>query len=235
MAIARVQSITTASTSGTAATLPITLGVATTSGNVLMVAVNVASAAAIKVTSAHGIFSDVTPQGLNTSGSNAVHIFLGIMSGADTAITVGSFGNTRMVAVAAEYSGVHINYSDIPINVQSNTATPNTGAITNSVASALYVAAIGQKGFNSATNNTAWASAPTNSFNIVNQNTTAANSGAVDLSLVYLDSIVSSSSSRNTSVVSALGTIQASGLLATFCEFATGGGLRAAGHGGLAA
>ncbi len=236
MAITRIQSITVSTgLSAAGATLAITLGSATTAGNVLMVAVNASSAATLKVTSAHGIFSDVTPQGVNTTGSNAVHIFMGIMSGADTAITIGAFGNVRMVAVAAEYSGIHITPSDIPINVQSNTATPNTGVITNSVANSLYVAAIGQKGFNSGTTNSAWANTPTNSFNIANQNTTSVNSGAVDLALVYLDSIVTTSSARNTSVVSALGTIQASGLLATFIELASGGGgLRLAGHGGLA-
>ncbi len=235
MAITRVQSITTSTAAGAAAaTLQLTLA-ATTSGNVVMVAVNATSAATIKVTSLHGIFTDVTPQGMNTSATNAVHIFMGIMSGADTTITVGAFGNARMVAVAAEYSGVHITPSDIPINIQSNTATPNTGAITNSVANSLYVAALGQKGFNSSTTNSNFCNTPTNSFNIVNQNTTSVNSGAVDLALIYLDSIVTTSSARNTSVVSALGTIQASGLLATFIELASGGGgLRLAGHGGLA-
>ncbi len=236
MAITRVQSITTSTANaGTGATLLLTFGAATTSGNVVMVAVNAASAATIKVTSAHGVFVDVTPQGVSTAGSNAVHIFMGIMSGADTAITVGAFGNVRMVAVAVEYSGVHIAPSDIPINVASNTATPNTGAITNSNANSLYVAAIGQKGFNSGSTNSNWASSPTNSFNIANQNTTSVNSGNVDLAIVYLDSIVATSSARNTSVASALGTINSSGLLATFVETPTGGGIRTAGHGGLAA
>ncbi len=235
MAIARVQS-TSASTAagGVSATLVLTFGAATTSGNVVIVAINAATFVQ-KVTSAHGIFYDMTPQGVNTTSSNAVHIFVGIMSGADTTITVGSFTSARMVAVAAEYSGSHLTPADIPTNSQSNTTTPNVGAITNSVASSLYIAALGQKGLDIPATNTTWASGATNSFNIVAQNTTNVNTGRVDLTLAYLESIVSTSAARNTSVASAFGAINASGILATFSELTAGGGLRAAGHGGLAA
>ncbi len=236
MAIARVQSTSASTAAGSAAaTLVLTLGAATTSGNVLLVGVHGLTAATYKVTSAHGIFTDITPQGVNTVASSAVHIFLGIMSGADTAITIGSFGNTRMVGIAAEYSGSHLTPADIPTNSQSNTTTPNVSAITNSVASSLYIAVLGQKGFDTGTTNTTWASGATNSFNIVAQNTTSVNSARVDLALAYLESIVSTSSARNTSVASAFGAINASGILATFSEITAGGGLRAAGHGGLAA
>ncbi len=235
MAIARVQSTSASTTVNTAATLVLTLGAATTAGNVVLVGVNASSAATVKVTSAHGIFTDITPQGVNTTSSNTVHIFLGIMSGADTAITISAFGNARMVGIAAEYSGSHLTPADIPANSQSNTATPNVGAITNSVASSLYIAALGQKGLDIPATNTTWASGATNSFNIVAQNTTNTNSARVDLALAYLESIVSTSSARNTSVASAFGAINASGILATFSEITAGGGLRAAGHGGLAA
>ncbi len=201
-----------------------------------MVAVNSTSVGQVKVTSTHGLFSDVTPQGINTSGTaNQVRIFHGIMTGADTAITIGFIAASRAAAVAAEYSGSHITQSDIPTNVQGATANPGTTAITNSNANSLYVAALGQKGMNVATTNNAWCSAPTNSFNIVDQNTTSVNSGSVDFSVVYLDSIVTTSSARNVSVTSALGSLQSSGILATFQEILTGGGIRTAGHGGLAA
>ncbi len=235
MAIARVQSITTSTGASAAATLVLTFGAATTSGNVVIVGVNVTSSATVKVTSAHGIFMDITPQGTNPTASFSNHIFMGIMSGADTAITVGAVANARMVAVAAEYSGVHILPSDIPTNSFSNTATPNVSAITNANANSLYVAVLGQKGFNSGSTNSGWANTPTNSFNIVNQNSTSTNSGSVDLAVAYLDSIVTTSTARNTSVVSAFGAINASGVLATFDELTTGGGIRTAGHGGLAA
>ncbi len=236
MAIARVQTISvTTAAGGTAASLLITLGAATTAGNILIVATQSQSGTAMKVTSAHGIFSDVTPQGINTSGTaSIVHIFMGIMSGADTAITIGVIPNTRIAAVATEYSGSRIAYSDIPTNVQSTTATPNTAAITNADANSLYVAAIGQKAFNSSTTNTAWASNPTSPFNIAAQNTTSVNASNVDYSICYLDAIVTTSSSRNVSVASALGSLASSGVLATLHEIAAGGGIRAAGTGGLA-
>ncbi len=236
MAIARVQSISASTAAGAAAaTLALTLGTATTAGNVVIVTVYGQSNATYRVTSTHGIFSQLTPQGPNTVTGRTAHIFLGIMSGADTAITVGSITNTRMVAHAAEYSGIHIIPSDIPTNSQSVTATPNVGAITNSNANTLYIAALGQSSLTSATTNTNWASGPTNSFNIINQNTTSVNSGSVDLAMAYLDSIVSTSAARNTSIVSAFGSANSSGLLATFAELTSGGGIRTAGHGGLAA
>ncbi len=237
MAIARVQSVSQTTAAGAAAvSLSLTLGAATTAGNVVMVAVNSTSVGQVKVTSAHGRFSDITPQGINTSGTaNQVRIFYGIMTGADTVITIGFIASSRAAAVAAEYSGSHIAQSDIPTNVQSSTATPNTAAITNSNANSLYVAALGQKGMNVATTNNAWCSAPTNSFNIVDQNTTSVNSGNADFSVAYLDSIVTTSSARNVAVTSALGSLQSSGIMATFQEILTGGGIRTAGHGGLAA
>jgi hypothetical protein len=237
MAIARVQSVSSTTAAGAAATsLSLVFGAATTDGNVVMVAVNSTSVGQVKVTSAHGLFSDVTPQGINTSGTaNQVRIFHGIMTGSDQLITIAFIASSRAAAVAVEYSGSHITQSDIPTNVQSLTATPNTAAITNSNANSLYVAALGQKGVNVATTNNAWCSAPTNSFNIVDQNTTSVNSGNAEFAVVYLDSIVSTSSARNVAVTSALGSLQSSGIMATFQEILTGGGIRTAGHGGLAA
>ncbi len=236
MAIARVQSTSATTVAAAAgATLAITFGAATTAGNIVIVAIS-GTNVTYKVTSAHGIFSDITPQALNTGGTaSAVHIFMGIMSGADTLITVGIVPSSRVAIVAAEYSGSRIAYSDIPTNVQSTTATPNTAAITNADANSLYVAALGQKAFNSSTTNTAWASSNTSPFNIVAANTTSVNASNVDFAVCYLDAIVSTSSSRNVSVASAFGSLASSGLLATLHEIASGGGIRAAGHGGLAA
>ncbi len=236
MAITRVQTATFTTVAANVAVLTVTLGQATTSGNVLILGITSGNAGNVmKVTSAHGTFSDVTPQGLNTAGGqHIVHIFLGIMAGADTAITITSSSASKMAAVAVEYSGAHITYSDPPSNSQANTNIPTTGAITNANANSLYVGALGQRGTNSATTNANWCSTPSSPFLIQGQNTTNVNSGAVDVSIAYLDAIVSSSSARTANVTSLLGTLQTSGVLATFQEIISGGGIRAAGTGGLA-
>ncbi len=235
MAIALVQSTTSSTLAANPNTLLLTLGSATTSGNVVIVAI-ISSVVELKVTSSHGIFSDVTPQGANTAGGqHTVSIFMGIMSGADTAITINSRTATRMAAVAVEYSGSHIIYSDIPSNSQGSTNVPTTGALTNATATCLYVGALGQKGMNIATPNTNWCSTPSSPFAIQGQNTSNVNSASVDVAVVYLDAIVSTSSLRSATISSLLGTFQSSGVLATFKEIVTGGGIRTAGHGGLAA
>ncbi len=242
MAIARVQ-FKVADTAATAAptSLAITFGAATTAGNVVLVGVNTTGGVLLRVSSANGIFYNATPAAQTAGATSATQMFWGIMKGADTVITVqGLTGATNLgstCAIAAEYSGVNITPDALPSNSVSTTANANTGFLTNTNTNALYCAAIGQRTFNSATENSTWASANVQPFNIVGQTTTNVNSGNADKALVYLDAIVSTSSSRAANVTSALGSLVSAGLLATFYEItvaAAGGGLRVAGHGGLA-
>ncbi len=239
MAIARVQS-KVADTGSTASptSLVITLGAATTSGNVVIVGVNCVATIPIRVTSANGIFYSATPAAVTAGARNMIQLFWGIMRGADTAITVQALSGANMgstVAIAVEYSGSNITPDAAPTNSLLTTANVNTGFLTNLAANSLYCAAMGQRTFNTATENSAWASGNVQPFNIVGQTTSNVNAGNADKSIVYLDAIVSTSSSRSANVNSAFGSLVSAGLIATFRELASGGGIRTAGHGGLAA
>ncbi len=242
MAIARVQS-TSASTlaSSVATTLVLTLGAATTSGNTVIVALATTSAGVAKVTSAHGIFSQVTPAALDTTTTTeVVHIFYGVMFGADTAITIALIsGNplSQSVAVAVEYSGAFIQPDNIPAPIgASGVNACNTGNVANTNANALFVGVIGVK-VSSATPNTSWATNNIAPFNIVAQNSTNNNTTATgDRAIVYLDAIVSTAATRGTNVNHGFGTNRYAGVLGTFAQAtSSGGGIRTAGHGGLAA
>ncbi len=239
MAIARVQSVVgDTGSSAILTSLALTFASPTTSGNVVMVGANVQDGASVKVTSAHGIFYAATPIARTSGGTSDAQIFWAIMFGADTVITIALNSAAAFTgsAVAVEYSGANIVPDNIPNGVTSTTSNANTGSVTNQTANALYVAAIVQRSFNSATENTAWASSNVQPFNIAGQTTTNINSGSVDKAIVYLDAIVTTSASRAANVNSALGSLVSAGLLATFKQVtAGGGGLRAAGHGGLAA
>ncbi len=240
MAIARIQTKVTDSGSTTNPTsLVITFGSPTTAGNVVMVGINALGSALLRVTSANGIFYAANPCAQTGGATNSIQIFWGIMKGADTVITIQSLtGATNLgsiCAIAAEYSGINIVPDGTPTNSVSTTANLNTGFLTNLTANSLYCAVMGQRTFNTATENSAWASGNVQPFNIVGQTTSNVNAGNADKSIVYLDAIVSTSSSRSANVNSAFGSLVSAGLIATFRELATGGGIRTAGHGGLAA
>ncbi len=244
MAIARVQSKATDTVASvTATSLTITLDNPTTSGNVVIVGIATTGLRGLIVTSTHGIFSNVTPSVFDGTTTNEfVYIFYGVMFGADTVITIQSsdllttFAATS--AVAVEYSGAGIQPDNIPapINV-GTTNSANTGNLANTTANALYVGIIGVK-TQSSTENTSWATNNVAPFSIVAQTTTNNNGSAtIDRAIVYLDAIVSTSAGRVANVNHGFGAKRYAGLLATFKQFtaAGGGGLRAAGHGGLAA
>ncbi len=237
MAIARVQSVVGDTGSSAALTsLTLTFGSPTTSGNVVIVSANI-SDLQVKVTSAHGAFYSATPCARTSGGSSADLIFWSIMTGADTAITVALVSGAAFVgaAVAVEYSGATIVPDAAPNAVTSTTSNANTGSVTNLTANALYVASIGQRTFNSTTENSAWASGNVQPFNIAGQTTTNINSGNADKSVVYLDAIVTTTAARIANVNSAFGSLVSAGVLATFKQITSGGGIRTAGHGGLAA
>ncbi len=242
MAIARVQS-TTASTgaSSTATTLTLTLSNPTTSGNTVVVGLVVGTLQPYKVTSTHGLFSEVNPQaGDSTTGVCVTHIYYGTMTGADTAILISSPTTTGVLgfacAVAVEYSGTFIFPDAIPAFIgASGVNAANTGNVANTNANALFVGVIGVK-MQSSTANSNWAFNNIAPFNIVGQNSTSNNgSTTTDRAIVYLDAIVATSSTRGTNVNHGFGTNRYAGLLATFDQITTGGGIRTAGHGGLAA
>ncbi len=244
MAIARVQSkAADTAASVTATSLTITLDSATTAGNVVMVGIAATATRSVNVTSTHGIFSNVTPSALDTTTtSEYLYLFYGVMFGADTVITIASIDTTTalssMSAVAVEYSGAGIQPDNIPAPVSAATTNSgNTGNLANTSANALYVGIIGVK-TQSSTENTSWATNNVAPFNIVAQTSTNNNSAAtIDRAIVYLDAIVSTSAGRVANVNHGFGAKRYAGLLATFKQFtaAGGGGLRAAGHGGLAA
>ncbi len=242
MAIARVQSkVANTGTSVTSTTLAITLDNPTVSGHVVMVGIATTTTSVLKVTSTNGIFSDVTPTAADISGVNLItHLFYGVMLGADTVITVASSVPAGVInvtsAIAVEYSGALILPDNIPAVIgASSTNAANTGNLSNTNANALFVGVIGIK-TQSSTQNTNWATNNVAPFSIVAQITS--NNGTVttiDRALVYLDAIVSTSSTRGANINHGFGTNRYAGLLATFDQAASGGGIRAAGHGGLAA
>ncbi len=242
MAIARVQSTSaTTLTSTSAATLVLTFSASTTSGNTVIVGIAAGNNQPVKVTSTHGIFSAVTPQGGDsTTGTAISHIFYATMTGADTVITIGAPTAAGfvgpMAAIAVEYSGALIVPDAIPAPIgASGINAANTGNLANVNANALYIGVISVK-MQTANVNTNWAFNNIAPFNIVAQNTTNNNGTATaDRAIVYLDAIVSTSSTRGTNVNHGFGTNRYAGLLATFNQIATGGGIRTAGHGGLAA
>ncbi len=241
MAIARVQSITASTLAPTnSTTLVLTLGTATTSGNTVIVGVAGTTGADLKVTSAHGIFSEVTPAAPDlTTTVEHVRIFYGVMFGADTVITIAAVAGAalaQMSAVAAEYSGAFIQPDNIPAPIgASGVNACNTGNVANTNANALFVGVIGVK-ISSSTANSAWATNNIAPFNIVGQNSTSNNTTATgDRAIVYLDAIVSTAATRGTNVNHGFGTNRYAGLLATFAQAISGGGIRTAGHGGLAA
>ncbi len=241
MAIARVQS-TTATTlaSSNSTVLILNFGAATTAGNTVIIGIAGSINLDLKVTSTHGIFSEVTPSAVDlTTSTELVRIFYGIMFGADTSITIASVlggALSQMSAIAAEYSGALIAPDNIPAVIgASSTNAANTGNLANTNANALYVGIIGVK-VATGTQNTSWATNNVAPFSIVAQTSTNNNSTATgDRAIVYLDAIVSTSSTRGANVNHGFGTNRYAGLLATFDQGVTGGGIRTAGHGGLAA
>ncbi len=241
MAIARVQSITASSLApSNTTTLVLTFGAATTAGNTVIVGVASTSTLDMKVTSTHGVFSEVTPTAIDTTTSTEyVRIFYGVMFGADTAISIAliNAGNlSQITAVAAEYSGAGIQPDNVPAVIgASGVNAANTGNVANTNANALFVGIIGVK-IASSTANSAWATNNIAPFNIVGQNSTSNNTTATgDRAIVYLDAIVATSATRGTNVNHGFGTNRYAGLLATFAQATAGGGIRTAGHGGLAA
>ncbi len=241
MAIARVQSITASTLAPTnATTLVLTFGAATTAGNTVIIGLASTSGGDIKVTSTHGIFSEVTPAAPDlTTTTEHVRIFWGIMFGADTVITIAAVSGAALsqsCAVAAEYSGAFIQPDNIPAPIgASGVNAANTGNVANTNANALFVGVIGVK-ISSSTANTAWATNNIAPFNIVGQNSTSNNTTATgDRAIVYLDAIVSTSATRGANVNHGFGTNRYAGVLGTFAQVTAGGGIRIAGHGGLAA
>ncbi len=149
------------------------------------------------------------------------------MFGADTVITITNQGGTAspFAAVAVEYSGIADVDNAVPQPNASNvaTATPTSGTLTNIALNALLVGVLTTQGFNSATENTSWASSPSSPFSIVGQITTKVNSGAVDIAVAFLEAIVSTSTGRSASASSSLGSLSCSGDLASFEQgFGTG-------------
>ncbi len=161
------------------------------------------------------------------------------MTGADTAITVSliSGGGIQLAAaVAVEYSGALILPDNIPAVIGTiGTNAANTGNLANITANALFVGLIGIK-TTSATVNTSWAFNNVAPFSIVNSITTN-NAGVanVDRGICYLDAVVSTVSTRGANINHTYGINRYAGLIATFEQGAAGGGIRTAGHGGLAA
>ncbi len=242
MAIARVQSASAnTGAPSTVTSFTITFGAATTSGNTVIVGIAASTVRGLKVTSTHGIFSCVSPSALDTTAAiEYVHVFYGVMFGADTVLTITALDSTvalaQTAAVAVEYSGALILPDNVPAIVgASGVNAANTGNLANNNANALYVGVIGVK-MQSTTQNAAWAFNNVAPFSIVAQNTT--NNGTVsniDRAVAYLDAIVATSTTRGANVNHGYGTNRYAGLLATFDQGSAGGGIRTAGHGGLAA
>ncbi len=193
-----------------------------------MVAISTSNTAKIyKVTSAHGIFCQLSPQGFDATGTILTAIFYGVMTGADTAITIAVIDGSTVslvAAAAAEYSGIGTIPDNIPAPIGSiGTNACNTGNLANVNANALFVGVIGIRTTTS-TQNTSWASNNVAPFSIVAQNTTNNGSASnIDRGIVYLDAVVSTVATRGANVNHGFGANRYAGLIATFDQIASGG------------
>ncbi len=230
MAIALVQSKTAASGAGVAS-LNLVFDSAPTNGNTLVL--SVATNAGVFIASTADIIWTGTS---DTGASNTiVELWIGRVitasASATVTITVGTGGASIAVA-GAEFSGFTRSRIDKSVAATATSTAANSGnTATTSASSQLWVSGISARLTGGVTYSNAFLGgiAATNLFqNTTNLGTTA------DRSAAFLFRIVAT-----TGVANANATLNSSGIwierIITIEDTPVGGGLRAAGHGGLAA
>ncbi len=239
MAISRIQSAAggTGTNSGNGS-FTITFGGNVTAGNYVVITTVTAggSGYAMKVSGTGYIPQKVVPPTVNGNIGVLVDIFWGIVtSGSTSVFTVANVASGDvMCGVAAEYIGSNLTQD---VLATANTGNNNVPSVvnTNVTANALLIGALAT-GCTTASVNTSWLSSPHTPFSIANQISTNVNTSR-DRAMALLDAVVSSTNSQTSSGTNSFGAQEWAGNFAIFKELASssGGGLRAAGHGGLAA
>ncbi len=233
MAIARVQSKTANNGSTAGTTLTITLTGNGTVGNTLFV--GFVGAGGIPSRFKYGSNTEVPFAEFVANNVFAAYAVVPIQE-ASTSIVI-TMGSQLAAAVAVEYSGRLITCDLPPLSASNSSGTSNTSGTTatSNYANELAVS-IASARFATATEQTAWLTSTTNSFTSVAQTSSSANTTS-DREIAFLEKIVTSTGTFQTT-----GTQPANSgwvnLIATFTDnplVTPGGGLRAAGHGGLAA
>lgn len=239
MAIVRVQSITAATASATSLTM--TFGANLTVGNLVVIAVANGSG-----TAGPDNIATATPANCpilwfsrrNTGGANSALLCFGRVNTAVAAI-VNTLGTTTSCAmVGAEYSGVNLIGLDQGTTGDTGSGTNITaGSVTTLFANELIVSCVSVRGtsISAGAFNTPLPTGPPATA-IVDQITAGVATSNADRAVALLERIVSSTGTTSPSVTSAVNNswigITASIVASTS---SSGGGLRAAGHGGLAA
>jgi hypothetical protein len=206
-AITRVQTATgNTGTSTTSSTFTVTLGSPTTAGNVLIIgfAVHIPGTFVLTGTALAGNPILETTVGYNSNGPQIVHLaFVRCLNSGSTIIFTSSAGTTNFVgaAVVAEYSGTNIISESTPGTTLGGATTLTSGTFTTIAPVTLCMAAFSQR-FTTATEQTAFASAATNSFTIVGQTSSNVNTTNTDRGLVLLERITLSTISATAGVTS---------------------------------
>ncbi len=203
--IARVQTARISSVAGTVSTVSIVFGASWSIGNLLVCALALRSGAAVGVrATAGGVAMLQSRSVFDSTGSITARLYYWKANTSDTTIvltTDSAATVTSMAAGAAEYSGANISSDDVSAGTVSGTGTsPATGAVTNVSLNALFVGAIAQAQQQS-TENTSWASSPTNSFSIATQITSKLNTAGNDSAIALVDRVVTSVQSAITCAV----------------------------------
>lgn len=170
MAIARVQTQKNQTIGAPVNTsITLTFGTTPTQNNVIVCAVQCASANAttVTLTQTNVTWSRITSTGTTGSFHELWYGLVG--SGAGTVLTVAQTGatSTNLMAIAAEYSGtattsiVNASNSNSSASTSSSPATASSGSATNDQQPVVWVGSLGSNGSGGTP---AWSGSPTNSF-----------------------------------------------------------------------
>ncbi len=230
MAIARVQSKVNSTGAGTATSLTVTLTGNATVGNTLMVC-SVESVGVLSQVK-YGTNSWVP---MTLTGANNVNLgfgFVPVVEASATVVITVTGAAQRIAAIVIEYSGRLIACDFPPLQATSAGSTTNaTGTTATTLAANELILGVMARAGTFTTEQTAWLTSPTNSFASVVQTSSSSNN-AGDRALAVLERIVTSTGTFSTAGTQA--SAAWSNVIASFSDDPNRGGIRLAGHGGLA-
>ncbi len=231
MAIALVQSKTASTLAATATSLNLVFDSAPTNGNILIVTVASNQTAYISST------ADIIWTATIDSGATAT--FLTILTGrvitasASATVTISIIISGTIAAAGAEFSGFTRARIDKTVAATASTNAPNTGNTgTTSTSAQLWISGISTRFTSGVTYSNAFIGgvAATNLYqNSTNVATTA------DKSVAFMYRIVATTGVANANATMSNSGVWMDRIITIEDTPASGGGLRAAGHGGLAA
>ncbi len=199
--ITRVQSASANTGAAAAASFTVTFGANLTAGNIVAFAACSDTAVGIRLIEV-GV-PNLGYSAMRTSGANSTTASIGFLlvqqsGNAQVLATPGYAPQTNVNAalVAVEYSGVKLRPDGYPITNTGSSTSPSTTALTTLGSNDLLFAAFGQRG-TFASEQTAWLTAPTNSYSSVLQTSSFTNTSS-DRAVAFLERIVSSPGSYST-------------------------------------